>query len=143
MCIRCSRKYKGKLNNYRLLEQNAQLIVTSLTGFLNNSKRDVKMILSQIFNLDLSLGLISNTEGRVCVLLERKYNELVDQVEESSYLHLDETNHNNKGNRAWAWVAACKVATVFKLASSRGKKALMSWLPEYGGLVISDRYRGI
>lgn len=140
ICIRCSRKYKGKLNNYRLLEQNAQSIVTSLTGFFNNSKRDVQMILSQIFNLDLSLGLISNTEGRVSVLLERKYNELVDQVEESSYLHLDETSHNNKGNRAWAWVAACKVATVFKLASSRGKKALMSWLPEYGGLVISDRY---
>ena len=48
------------------------------------------MILSQIFNLDLSLGLISNTEGRVSVLLESKYNELVDQIEESSYLHLDE-----------------------------------------------------
>ena len=87
------------------------------------------MILSQICNLDLSLGLISNTEGRVSVLLESKYNKLVDQIEESSYLHLDETSHNNKGNRAWAWVAASKMATVFKLASSRGKKALMSFLP--------------
>jgi transposase len=140
ICVSCSRKYKGKLDNYQLLERNAQSIVTSLTGFFNNSKRDVQMILSQIFNLDLSLGLISNTEGRVSVLLESKYNKLVDQIEESSYLHLDETSHNNKGKRSWAWVAACKVATVFKLANSRGKKALMSLLPEYGGLVISDRY---
>ena len=69
ICVSCSRKYKGKLNNYHLLDQNAQVIVTSLTGFFNNSKRDVQMILSQIFNLDLSLGLISNTEGRVSTKL--------------------------------------------------------------------------
>ena len=140
ICVSCKRKYQGKLDNYRLLEKNAQVIISSLTGFFNNSKRDVQMILSQIFNLDLSLGLISNSEHRVSEKLESKYNKLVDQIEESSYLHLDETSHNNKGNRAWAWVAACRVATVFKLASSRGKKALTSFLPEYGGLVISDRY---
>ena len=35
ICISCKRKYKGKLNNYRLLERNAQSIVTSLTGFFN------------------------------------------------------------------------------------------------------------
>lgn len=140
ICVSCSRKYKAKLDNYRLLERNAQVVISSLTGFFNNSKRDVQAILSQIFNLDISLGLISNSEHRVSIKLENKYKELVDQIEESSYLHLDETSHNNKGNRAWAWVAACRVATVFKLASSRGKKALMSLLPEYEGLVISDRY---
>ena len=83
------------------------------------------MILSQIFNLDPSLGLISNTEGRVSVLLESKYNKLVDQIEESSYLHLDETSHNNKGKRSWAWLAASRVATIFKLTRSRSKKALL------------------
>jgi transposase len=140
VCVKCKRKYKGKLDNYRLLEKNAGSIITSLTGFFNNSKRDVQAILSNIFNLDLSLGLISNTEGRISETIEGKYKELVDQAEESSYLHLDETSHNNKGKRGWAWVAASQDVTVFKLANSRGKKALENFLPEYIGNVVSDRY---
>ncbi|WP_410521010.1 IS66 family transposase [Candidatus Tisiphia endosymbiont of Beris chalybata] len=72
--------------------------------------------------------------------LENKYNALVKLAGESSYLHFDETSSNNKGKRHWCWVAANSVVTVFKLASSRGKKVLESFLPEYEGKVISDRY---
>ena len=78
ICVRCKRKYKRKLDNYRLLDKNAESIITSITEFFNNSKRDVQMILSQIFNFDLSLGLISSTAGRVSIKLENKYKELID-----------------------------------------------------------------
>lgn len=140
ICTRCKKRYKGKLNNYKLLGKNAEGIIGSLGGFFNNSKRDIQQILSQIFNLDLSLGLISTSEGRISENLEDKYNDLVKLARESSYLHLDETSSNNKGKRHWCWVAANSVVTVFKLASSRGKKVLESFLPEYEGKVISDRY---
>ena len=69
-----------------------------------------------------------------------EYNKLLNSIEESSYLHLDETSSNNKGNRDWCWVAANKSFTVFKIAASRGQKVLESFLPEYEGNVISDRY---
>lgn len=42
--------------------------------------------------------------------------------------------------KARDWVAANKAVTIFKLASSRGRKALKDFLPEYNGKVISDRY---
>ncbi|WP_341789949.1 IS66 family transposase [Rickettsia endosymbiont of Polydrusus tereticollis] len=140
ICTLCNRRYKAKLDNYRLLGKNAESIISSLSGFFNNSKREVQLILKQIFNLDISLGLISNTENRISVKLEDKYNELLNKIEESSYLHLDETSSNNKGNKHWCWVAANKALTVFKLANSRGQKVLKSFLPEYEGKVISDRY---
>lgn len=139
-CSLCNRKYKAKLDNYQLLDKNAKSIISALSGFFNNSKRDVQSILKQICNLDISLGLISNTENRIAMKLEEKYNELLDKLEESDYLHLDETSANNKGNRHWCWVAANKAITVFRLANSRGQKALKSFLPEYEGKVISDRY---
>lgn len=139
-CSVCKRRYKGKLDNYQLLEKNAKSIISSLSGFFNNSKRDIQSILKQIFNLDISLGLISNTEGRISAKLESNYNGLLESIEESDYLHLDETSASNRGNRHWCWVATNKATTVLKLASSRGQKILERLLPEYEGKVISDRY---
>jgi len=139
-CVCCRKKYKGKLKEYKLLGKNIGAIITSLGGFFNNSKRDIQSILSQIFNIDISLGLISNTEGRVGNKLEGKYNDLMESVQNSSYLHLDESGANKKGKRGWCWVATNRESTVFKLTDSRGKKALESFLPEYEGKVISDRY---
>ncbi|WP_375319048.1 IS66 family transposase [Candidatus Tisiphia endosymbiont of Oplodontha viridula] len=140
ICTICNKKYTGRLNNYKLLGKNTESIIGSLGGFFNNSKRDIQQILSQIFNLDISLGLVSTSEGRISEKLENKYNELVNLAQTSSYLHLDETSSNNKGKRHWCWVAANSMVTVFKLASSRGKKVLEGFLPKYEGKVISDRY---
>ena len=139
-CINCKKIYDSKLDNYKLLEKNAETIISALSGFYNNSKREVQSILSQIFNLDISLGLISNSEARVSNKLEDKYNDLVEMAENSSYLHLDESVANNKGKLGWCWVAANKCVTVFKLTNSRGRKALEQFLPEYEGKVITDRY---
>ena len=139
-CSVCARKYNRGLEDYKLLGKNAESIITSLGGFFNNSKREIQSILSQIFNLDVSLGLISSSEDRVSKKLESKYNELMDQAENSKFLHLDETSSNNKGKKHWCWVAASSDVTVFKLAKSRGKKPLEEFLPEYQGKVISDRY---
>jgi transposase len=86
VCTHCSKKYKGKLSSYKLLGSNTEAIITSLSGYFNNSKREIKQILNQIFNLDVSLGLISTTEGRVSNKLAAKYSELLRQAEESSYL---------------------------------------------------------
>jgi len=140
VCTKCKRKYKAKLDNYRLLGTNLQSIIGSLGGFFNNSKRDIQEILSKIFNIDLSLGLISVTEGRISARLENKYNELKEVAQNSNHLHLDETSSNNKGKRHWCWIAANKMVTVFKLSNSRGQKVIAKFLPDYEGKVISDRY---
>lgn len=139
-CPSCLREYKTSLKNYKLLEKNVESIITTLGGFFNNSKRDIQSILSQIFNLDISLGLISNSEERVSKKLEDKYNELMELAESSQYLHLDESSANNKGKLGWCWIAANKAVTVFRLSHSRARYALEQFLPEYEGSVITDRY---
>ncbi len=139
-CGVCGKNYNTTLDNYKLLEKNAESIITSLGGFFNNSKRDIQAILKQIFNLDISLGLISNSESRVSDKLESKYNDLVEQAEESPILHLDETSLVNNGKLGWCWVAANKEVTVFKITDFRSKKAFGQFLPEYTGKVITDRY---
>lgn len=44
---------------------NAKTTISSLSGFFINSKRKVQQILSSIFNLNISLSLVSKTEHRV------------------------------------------------------------------------------
>ena len=139
-CISCKKKYKGKLKEYKLLGSNAEAIIGNLGGYFNNSKRELQQMLSQIFNLDLSLGLISATEGRIASKLEDKYTHILNVAQGSSYLHFDETGASNKGARHWCFVAANKTVSVFKIAASRGMKSLESFMPDYAGKVISDRY---
>lgn len=139
-CSNCGKLYKAKLESYKILGPNIESIIATMGGFFNNSKRDLQQILSQILNTDISLGLISKTEERVSVNLEGSYNSLLEEVEESSYLHMDETGHKNKGKRGWCWFLGNSQLSFFKLSNSRGKKVIENLLPEYLGNVISDRY---
>lgn len=123
-----------------LLGDHAKAIITSLNGFYHNSKRDVQAIVKDIFKLDISLGLISDTSKRVKEKLTSNYKELQGKIISSPYLHIDETGHKSKGKRGWAWIFTSREASLLKLSTSRGTKVLESVLGKYEGKVISDRY---
>ena len=143
VCRGCGKKKTAPLPEgvqSDLLGDRAKAVISSLSGFFNNSKRDVQQILENIFNLPISLGLVSATEKRVNKTLASTYKDLVNQMEDSAYLHIDETGHNCRGKRGWGWMFTNRDMSILKLTSSRGKKVLESMLPEYEGMVISDRY---
>jgi transposase len=123
-----------------LLGPHAKAIITALNGFYHTSKRDLQAIVKDIFNLDISLGLISNTAKRVNKQLEANYEALREKIRSSPYLHIDETGHKSKGKRGWAWIFTNKETSLLKLSFSRGKQVLEKVLGKYEGQVISDRY---
>lgn len=142
-CISCGKARRAKLPEGvgpDLLGSHAKSIISAFSGFFQNSKREVQGIMRDIFNLPISLGLVSKTEGRTNKALRKNYDELVEQAEESANLHMDETGHRCRGERGWAWVFTNKDLCVFKLSDSRGKCVLESMFPEYEGYVNSDRY---
>lgn len=142
-CKVCNRRISASLPKgvtRDLLGPNAKAVISSFTGFFINSKREVQQILSNIFNLNVSLGLISNTEHRVSKKCVSEYEKIKEELQESEYLHIDETGHRNQGKRGWSWVMTNKALTLLKVTESRGKKVLKELLPEYNGIVVSDRY---
>ena len=143
ICRVCGKKKAASLPEEvspDLLGDHAKAIISSLSGFFHNSKRDVQQILKDFFHLPISLGLVSNTEKRVSQKLKSSYQDLVEQMEDSPYLHIDETGHKCQGKRGWGWILTSREVSVLKLTFSRGKKVLESILPAYEGQVISDRY---
>lgn len=142
-CNKCLGKCSGSLpsnESYDLLGNNAKSTIAILTGVFKHSKRDVVKLFKYLLNLEISLGTVSNTERRVSKKCEIPYNQLAEKTEESKKLHIDETSHYFKDQNKWAWVFTNNEITLFKLGRSRGMKTLEEILPEYSGIVISDRY---
>jgi transposase len=142
-CSACKKKRLAPLPEgvqADLLGPHAKTIITALNGFYHNSKRDLQAIVKDIFNLDISLGLISNTAKRVNKQLEANYQGIKEKITSSPYLHIDETGHKNKGKKGWAWIFTNRETSLLKLSSSRGRQVLKSVLGKYEGQVISDRY---
>jgi transposase len=107
VCHACGKKKAASLPeevNPDLLGNNAKAIISSLSGFFHNSKRDIQQVLKDIFHLPISLGLVSNTEKRVSQKLKSSYQALIEQMEDSPYLHIDETGHKSQGKRGWGWM---------------------------------------
>ncbi len=94
-CKACKKRISASLPEgvgWNLLRPNAEAIISSFTGFFINSKREVQQILSSIFNLNISLGLISKTEGKVSEKCISEYEKIREELNESKYLHIDETS---------------------------------------------------
>lgn len=142
-CSKCGRKAIAPLPegvNKDILGPHAKAIIGSLNGHFHNSRREVQEILEEIFHLPISLGLVNNTARRVKEKLAKGYQEIEEKVKTSTYLHIDETGHRNKGKRGWAWMFTNQEASFVKLSASRGKQVLVDSLGAYSGYVISDRY---
>lgn len=144
ICTGCNKKIVAPMPvgvSKDLLGPNAKAIICSLNGFFQNSKREVQGILKDIFNLPISLGLISKTAERVNQALEKEYSNIEKEIVSSGYLHIDETGHKMKGERGWGWIFTTRSHSLLKLSNSRGKKVLEEVLEnKYNGYVISDRY---
>jgi hypothetical protein len=58
-------------------------IIAALSGFYKNSKRGVASIINDIFNLDISVGSISNSEHRVSSKCQKMYEQVEQEVSNS------------------------------------------------------------
>ncbi len=142
-CRCCNKRYSGILPkgvNQDMLGNNAKTIITSLTGFFKNSKSEAQKILKDIFNLEICIGTVSNTEKRVSEKCKPTYEKYCSEIQKASYLHCDESGANKMGKKYWAWSFSNKDLSILKIEQSRGKKVLQKMLADFKGTIISDRF---
>lgn len=141
-CRRCGQGYSAGLpqgvTRYTFGAKIKSLI-SFLTAFYKNSKQEVSCILKDIFNVDISLGSISNSETRVAVKCQSAYQAIEDTIKKSKLAHIDETSHYNGDKRNWAWIMVSPIASLLKLRHSRSRKVLENSRLN-PGLVVNDRY---
>jgi transposase len=116
-------------------------ILAMLAGSYRLAKRPIQQLASDLFGLDISLGMISKLERRAAEALEPVVAELAAHVAAAPSAHIDETSWSEAAEKAWLWVGPTDEATVFRIADNRGADVARSILgADREKVVVSDRF---
>jgi transposase len=144
-CNGCGATHCGSLPHgisNTLLAPRATATVAILTGDYRLSKRMTRQLFDDVFNLEMSIGTISNAEEIVSAALESPVAEAkVFIQQQTTAVHADETSHKQQGNKMWMWLATTLLVAVFIIRARRCTQAAKELLGEqFAGILISDRY---
>jgi transposase len=118
-----------------------QAMVSLLSGRYHLSKRDAAEIMADFFQAVVSLGSVPTLERRTSQAVSQPVNEAHEYVKTQPVVHLDETGWREATQKAWLWVAATTLVTVFLIRQSRGGQVAREMLNEtFNGIVVSDRW---
>jgi len=142
-CSRCGRTSQAQLPpelRKSTLGPRLTGVGLFLRGGLQSSTRDVVEFFSTVFDTPISLGTVSNVEGRFTAALEGPYREALDALKIAKMLNVDETSWYEESNRKVIWIATNGELTVYRIDSSKGREALHKLIGlDFRGIVGSDR----
>jgi transposase len=118
-----------------------QAIVAVLSGRYRLSRREVAAVCAELLGVPLALGSVDRLCQATAQALDGPVAELHAAVPQAAAAHADETSWREAGQRCWLWVVVTAVATVFRIAPSRGSQVIKGLLGEgFAGSLITDRW---
>ncbi|MBI1184854.1 IS66 family transposase [bacterium] len=119
-----------------------------LTAFINLlmaqyrlSKRQVKRLLAEGFNIDISLGGIIRRQEEMSAALASPVEAITDQVRQAKVRYIDETGWRQGHQRGFLWCVVSDKATLFHLARTRTRHIARQLLSDVEDRVaVSDRF---
>ena len=114
-------------------------VICSLTGKYHQSRREVVMFLDEMYGVHVSLGSVSNIEGRMTGALEAPSNEAMQSVEDAKVKHVDETSWLRDFARRSVWVFASATVSAFRVVSDGTRESLREVFGSQKGILVSDR----
>src|SRR3954449_3788133 len=116
-------------------------ILTMFAGSYRLAKRPIQQLASDLFGLDISLGMIPKLERRAAEVLEPVVAEVAAAIVAAPSAHIDETSWSEANEKAWLWVGQTDDLTAFTIADNRGADVARSILgTKRTKVVISDRF---
>lgn len=117
------------------------VLVALLTGRYRQSKRMAVEFLAEVFQIPMALGSVSRSEALVSEALAAPYEEAHESAKAAPWANVDETGWRENKQRAWLWVMATALVTVFLVHRHRSKEAAQKLMGvDWAGVAISDRY---
>jgi transposase len=113
-------------------------ILAMFAGSYRLAKRPIQQLASDLFGLDVSLGMISKLERQAAEVLEPV---VAVAIVAAPSAHIDETSWSEANEKAWLWVGLTDELTAFTIADNRGAdvaRSIVGTDPEK--VVISDRF---
>src|SRR4051812_73530 len=116
-------------------------ILAMFAGSYRLAKRSIQQLASDLFGLDVSLGMIPKLERQAAEVLEPVVAEVAAAIVAAPSAHIDETSWVQANEKAWLWVGQADDLIAFTIADNRGADVARSILGiDRRKVVISDRF---
>jgi transposase len=115
--------------------------VAVCTGVYHLSKRTTAGLLADLFQVELAVGSVTACERAASAAVATPVVQAVRHVREQPVVHVDETGWRQRRQRAWLWVAATTLVTVFLVHARRGTGAARTLLRGTQAILVTDRWR--
>jgi transposase len=114
-------------------------ILSMLTGAYHLSRRATQRAAKELLGVELSLGAISDIEGRAAATLELPVDEVLQKVRSAKVKHTDGTTWLESGTTMQLWTIATACATVFQILTEATANTLRPMFGKRIGTLVSDR----
>jgi transposase len=116
-------------------------VIALLSGRYRLSRREVRQLLHDLWQVRLSLGAVVRQEQAESAALAPVVEEAQAAVQQAAVVNMDETGWRQEYKRAWLWTAVTATLTVFRIDRTRSGAAVEALLgPDFMGVVGSDRW---
>jgi len=117
-----------------------QALVAVCTGLYRLSRRTTVGLCADLFGVELALGSVTACEQAASRALAAPVAAAHAHVQRQPVAHVDETGWREGRRRAWLWVAATAMVTVFLVHARRGAVAAHALLGRFAGIRVTDRW---
>lgn len=118
-----------------------QSIVAVCSGDYRLSKREIELLVEDIFGIPIALGSIANLEQAASEAIAAPVEEVKKVFREQPVVHADETGWYERSKRAWLWGAVASTLAIFLVRKTRCSEVAKELLgAAFAGILISDRW---
>jgi transposase len=114
--------------------------VAVCTGVYHLSRRTTVGLMADLFGVELALGTVSACEQAVSEAVAAPVAEAHQYVQHQEVVYVDETGWREGRQRAWLWVMASAVVTVFLVHARRNTVAARALIGACQAILVSDRW---
>lgn len=117
----------------------AKALAADLKHRLGVSYAKIEDLFRTAFSLKFSRGGLWQADQRLADQARPIYEELLDVIQQSASVHVDETGWRIGLLAAWLWVFTNRHLTVYTIRTSRGHEVVIDILGrEFAGILVSD-----
>ena len=113
--------------------------VALLIGAYHISRRKTRLLLLELFGIEVSLGAISAMEERASVALAAAHDEALREVQYAGIKHADATTWTRAGKLMSLWTIASSAATAYRIFADGCRDTILPMFGPLVGFLISDR----
>jgi transposase len=114
-------------------------LIVLLTGVYHLSRRNTAALLQDVLGVKLSLGSVSNVEGRMTTVLGPAHAEALACVRRARVKHLDATSWSRAGEPRSLWTFASRLATAFVITAGATAQTVQAVVGRMRGTLVTDR----